>query len=133
VSFGLAKDERWAKAGYDIADAQFKLPFAPPASTSNSSQMKPVKLAQDAKTVTVDGDGFRLVFDKSEGGIAQIVRDGVAMLAPGRGPMENYADRKRGSNVGLYSSNSRPMPSPWNAAITRTCAGPRSREPIFPV
>ncbi len=86
MSFALAKDERWAKAGYDIADAQFKLPFAAPATTADSSQMKPVKFAQDAKTVTVDGDGFRVVFDKSEGGIAQIVRDGVAMLMPGGGP-----------------------------------------------
>jgi beta-galactosidase len=86
MSFALAKDERWAKSGFDIADAQFKLPFSAPAATSDSSRMKPLRLAQDAKTVTVDGDGFRVVFDKSYGGIAQIIRDGVAMLAPGGGP-----------------------------------------------
>jgi beta-galactosidase len=86
VTFSLAKDEIWAKTGYEIATAQFKLPAEAPAIVSQPSQMKPLKLAEDARLITVTGEGFSVVFDKAEGGISQIVRDGVPMLVAGGGP-----------------------------------------------
>jgi beta-galactosidase len=86
LSFVLAKDELWAKAGYDIASTQFKLPVVAPAAVSNASLMKPVKVTQDARFVTIEGDAFRVVFDKTEGGISQIARDGISLLVPGSGP-----------------------------------------------
>ncbi len=86
VSFTLAKDELWAKAGYEIAEAQFKLPVESPAVAADISNMKPVKLAQDEKQITVSGDGFSVVFDKNDGTIAQLIRDGVNVLIAGGGP-----------------------------------------------
>ena len=45
----------------------------------------------------------------------------------GRGPLENYPDRKRGAEVGRWSTTTdrlmTPYSPPWNAATTRTCAG----------
>ncbi len=86
LSFRLTKDEIWAKAGYEIAAAQFRLPFAAPAVTMNPQRMTPVKLAQDARQITVTGERFSVTFDKSEGGISQMTRDGVSLLAQGGGP-----------------------------------------------
>ena len=86
VGFRLPKDEIWAKAGYEIAAAQFKLPFEAPAVTLNPLRMRPVKLTEDAKQITVTGERFSVTFDKAEGGISQITRDGVPLLAAGGGP-----------------------------------------------
>jgi beta-galactosidase len=65
---------------------------------------------------TVFGDGTMLVDNqvKPEGTRIPLARVGVRMLLDrrldrfdflGRGPMENYADRKRGFDVGLYGSS----------------------------
>jgi beta-galactosidase len=90
IAFSLPKDEIWAKAGYEVANAQFKLPVEAPPVMVSTAQMKPVKLTEDAKSFTVTGDGFSVVFDKAEGGISQLVRDGVPMLAAGGGPKMNF-------------------------------------------
>ena len=90
IAFALAKDAVWAKAGYEVANAQFKLQVEAPPTSANTSQMKPVKLSEDARSFTVTGDGFSVVFDKAEGGIAQLVRDGVSLLAAGGGPKMNF-------------------------------------------
>ena len=86
VSFSLAHDERWAKAGYEVAAAQFTLPFAAPAPAADTAAMKPVSLSQDTTTITVKGAGFLVVFSKASGTIATLARDGVNLLAPGGGP-----------------------------------------------
>ena len=43
-------------------------------------------LTQDEKVVTVEGDRFSVVFDKGQGTISQLTRDGKAMLVEGEGP-----------------------------------------------
>ena len=47
----------------------------------------------------------------------------------GRGPHENYVDRKKGAAVGctgaLSPSSSRPTSNPPNVGAKRTCAGSR--------
>jgi beta-galactosidase len=87
VSFTLAKDELWAKAGYEVASAQFKFSGAAAvASTVDVTKMKPLKLEQTAAQVTVTGDRFAITFDKAEGTISKLVRDDVNLLASGGGP-----------------------------------------------
>ncbi len=89
LSFALAKDEIWAKAGYEVAAVQFKLPVAAPAVAGDPSTLKPLRLVQEADRVTASGDGFSVIFDKIEGGITQLVRDGTPLLLPGGGPKMN--------------------------------------------
>ena len=84
VAFTLAKDQLWAKKGYEVAAAQFQLPVSAPPAVAAAG--KPVSLAQDEKAVTVAGDGFTVVFDKAAGTIAALNRDGVNLLAAGGGP-----------------------------------------------
>ena len=50
------------------------------------TKMKPLKLEQDDQQITVSGDGFAVAFDKAEGTISQLERDGVNLLAAGGGP-----------------------------------------------
>lgn len=84
VSFKLAKDEIWAKAGYEVAAAQFTLPVQAPASASDPSKMKPLKLEVADGKITVSSDAFTVAFEN--GVISRMTRDGVELLAPGGGP-----------------------------------------------
>lgn len=87
-------------------------------------------LGEDGFTVThaavfsIRGDGTIRVFNTFNSSNPELVlgRIGVRMfLAPqfnqfkyfGRGPMENYSDRKRGSDVGLYSSSVQEQMTPY--------------------
>lgn len=86
VSFALAKDELWAKADYEVASAQFKLPVAAAAPTADMKEMSLLKLDQTDAQVTVTGERFAVTFDKADGSISKLVRDGVNLLTAGGGP-----------------------------------------------
>jgi beta-galactosidase len=84
VAFSLAKDQLWAKEGYEVAAGQFPLPVSAPSAVAAAD--KPVRLAQDDAAITVSGDGFTVVFDRATGTISALERDGVNVLAAGGGP-----------------------------------------------
>jgi beta-galactosidase len=86
LSFQLAKPEIWAKAGYVIATQQFELSEPSTAKMMLAQSRGALKLAQDDKTITVQGDRFSIVFRKAQGTISQITRDGTTMLVEGEGP-----------------------------------------------
>ena len=89
ISFTLKNDELWAKAGFEVAAVQFELPRGPEkigARILAQRQVKPLRLQQNEKQITVQGEGFSVVFDKAEGTISQLVRDGVNLLLPEGGP-----------------------------------------------
>ena len=85
LSCKLDHDTLWAKRGFEIATAQFALPLkADPAPAAKAAAMKPVKL--DEATLTVSGEGFQVVFDKTTGTISRLEKGGVNILAPAGGP-----------------------------------------------
>jgi beta-galactosidase len=86
ISFTLAKDELWAQAGYEVAACQFELPMGSDPKVADPGRMKPVKLEQTDAQVTVTGDRFSVAFDKSDGSISRLVREGVNLLTAGGGP-----------------------------------------------
>jgi beta-galactosidase len=86
LSIALGHDERWAKAGYELAAAQFTLPIAAPAVAVDPATLKPLALSQNDREIRVAGDAFTVVFDRAAGTIARIERDGVNVLAPDGGP-----------------------------------------------
>ncbi len=86
VSFKLAKDELWAKAGHEVAWQQFKLPAAAPAPVADVATMKPLKVANDAQGLAISGEGFAVKFDKAAGIISALERDGRNLLAAEGGP-----------------------------------------------
>jgi beta-galactosidase len=87
VSFTLAREEKWAKAGYEIASDQFRWPVENRATAANAADMPPVKVDDGADTIAIRGDGFAVSFSKSEGTISQLSRDGKNLLISGGGPM----------------------------------------------
>ncbi len=89
ISFTLNQDELWAKAGYEIAAGQLKLPTQLPAVTVNSSETSEVHLQDSGDLVTVTGKGFSVIFDKMTGTISQLVRDGQNLLLANGGPRLN--------------------------------------------
>lgn len=86
LSFVLARDEQWAKAGFEVAAAQFKLPTAAAVTTADLRTMKPLHMRRDKQTITVSADGFAVCFDSESGGISRLIRDGNDLLLPGGGP-----------------------------------------------
>ena len=108
ISYTIPKDEIWAKKGYEIASQQFKLPVKVATSTP-SSDAKPVAMTQNEKEITIKGDGFTVVFDMTTGTFSRLERNGLNILKSGGGPRlhlwraphrndDMYADRGWNSN-----------------------------------
>lgn len=85
ISFALDQPEIWAKAGYEVATAQFALPIHAPAANVAAAAAPALHLRQQ-NGITVEGRDFSIVFDKATGNIAQIARGGKQLLAPHGGP-----------------------------------------------
>ena len=67
--------------------AQFQLPVRDTGCRRRDAEKsKPVKLEKTDAQITVSGEGFSVMFDKSEGTISQLVRDKVNLLTAGGGP-----------------------------------------------
>ncbi|MEJ0090998.1 MAG: glycoside hydrolase family 2 TIM barrel-domain containing protein [Limisphaerales bacterium] len=90
ISFTLGQDELWAKAGYEIAAEQLKMPMQTAAVAANLPAMPAVHLqGDDASAIVVAGKIFSVTFDKTTGTISQLIRDGKNLLIVGGGPRLN--------------------------------------------
>lgn len=85
ISVKLASDEIWAKAGYEVATAQFELPIHAAVKPNKADQFSPATLRQGSK-ITVEGRGFSVVFDKATGTITEINRESTNLLVANGGP-----------------------------------------------
>ena len=89
VQFLLNKDMPWAKKGYVQMEEQLPVKAADakaPALADASAGKQAVKLTQNAGNITLEGDGFSVVFDKATGAIADLQYGGQAILKAGCGP-----------------------------------------------
>ena len=137
VAFTLAGNQRWAKKGYEVAAAQFKLPIRTP--TLGRFVGTPVSLTQDDKAVTVAGDGFAVVFDKATGTISALRRGDFNVLAAGGGPRLHLWRRRTatttcgptasGQDMGSTISSSRSRASPRSRPVRLPCASLRKSGP----
>ncbi|HEV2695212.1 MAG TPA: glycoside hydrolase family 2 TIM barrel-domain containing protein [Verrucomicrobiae bacterium] len=89
ISFTLRQEELWAKAGYEVAAEQFKLPDQSCAMTANPATLPAVHLQEGDSVITVTGTSFSVTFDKTTGTISQLMRDGENLLISGGGPRLN--------------------------------------------
>ena len=68
VSLRLAADEHWAKAGHQVATAQFAMPVkAANVSPPGIPATMPVRLEEDARRIVVFGEVFSMGFDRVRG------------------------------------------------------------------
>ncbi|MCX7682708.1 MAG: DUF4981 domain-containing protein [Anaerolineae bacterium] len=96
LSFTLAEDTSWAEKGHEVAWEQFKVPFdVPPSPTLPVAGMPALRLVESAAQAIVEGNGFRLAFDKAAGTIASFRYGEHELVARGprlnvwRAPTEN--------------------------------------------
>jgi beta-galactosidase len=86
ISFQLAQDKLWAKAGFEIAEQQFELHTPVPAIVSKS-QGGNLTLNDSKNAIKVKGTDFNLTFDKTKGTFTKMEKDGDNILRDEGGPM----------------------------------------------
>lgn len=80
ISYKQKHKTLWANEGFEAASEQFKLPVNTlPVEEAKISQ--PVKITQDAQSAKITGSNFSLVFDKQNGLLSQITKNGTNLLA----------------------------------------------------
>jgi len=78
-------DTKWAKGGYEIANAQFPLYVG--NIESETFAPGPLKVETTGQgNINVTGTGFQLIFDRQTGTLSELSRDGKNVLLPGGGP-----------------------------------------------
>jgi len=89
LSFALAEDAPWAEKGHQVAWEQFKVPFdVPEVPALLASEMGVLRLAESETQAVVEGQEFRLAFDKREGTLASFRYQGRELVE--RGPRLNF-------------------------------------------
>ena len=88
VAFELAQDELWAKAGEEVAAAQFKLPTAAYTAfrAAGTYDSQPLSMSKEDKQIVITGKDLRVAFDKASGAIAELSYGGKPVLMQGGGP-----------------------------------------------
>lgn len=85
ISYKQRDKTLWADKGFEVASEQFKLPInTPPVIETKVSQ--PVKLAQNAQTITISGKDFAVSFDKKSGLMNQLIKNGANLLTADGSP-----------------------------------------------
>ena len=102
LSFRLAGDTAWARAGHEVAWEQFRLPYEAPAAPGLPvEQMPALRLATSEAAIQVQGADFSLAFDRATGMITSWRHGGRELLARGplfnawRAPTENDAGMRQ--------------------------------------
>lgn len=100
LSWSLAEDTPWAKAGHEIAWEQIQVPYAvPEAPVISVADMPKLDWTESEQAITVQGEKFQLVFSKEQGTITSFTYNGEELLAKGmsfnvwRAPTDNDAPR----------------------------------------
>jgi beta-galactosidase len=81
IRFTLANDTRWAKAGHEVAWAQFLLPVDLPAPKPRALPKPPLSMEEDGDLIAVIGDAFSVSFEKKTGNLISWIHNGQRLLA----------------------------------------------------
>lgn len=84
ISFVLAKDELWARKGFELAAEQFELPLQPTVKAAPAAGQ--VTMSQNEKEIIITGADFRIVFDMTSGTFSALEKKGVNILMKNGGP-----------------------------------------------
>ncbi len=109
----LAQDTTWARQGHEVAWQQFVVPFAvPPKPVVRLKTMPELHVVEAEAAVTVQGAGFTVVFDRSEGRMVSYRAGGAELLRSG--PLENYY--RAPTDFDLLMGNPNASVHKWRAA-----------------
>jgi len=91
IQFVLGSDTLWAKAGHEIAWAQFAMPWKVPAIAPLPRAAMPALASDETGTqVVLSGSDFRVVFDKVRGTLHSWSKAGTELLTAGQGPKLSF-------------------------------------------
>ncbi len=119
-SFKLSRNEIWADAGFEIAAAQFKIPFPVPSHpAADTSSIPGLSLSDAGDSLVVNNTNLRLVFNKKSGTILSYEYAGLKLLETG--PVPNFWRAPNSNDRG----NGMPVRcSTWrDASLSRTVSG----------
>jgi beta-galactosidase len=85
VSYKQKEKTLWADKGFEVASSQFKLPLNTPPVFEVASKL-PVKMTQDAQSVTISGNGFTVGFDKKTGFMTSLINNGTNLFTADGSP-----------------------------------------------
>jgi len=96
ISFRLADDTCWAKAGYEVAWEQFALPVAPLQPTEfPASRMTSLQMEEEGRCLVIRGKEFFMRLDRTKGHLINWNYRGTELLTEGpkvniwRAPVDN--------------------------------------------
>jgi beta-galactosidase len=108
VRFSLAENTLWAAKGHEVAWEQMALPYIAPAGAAvQVAAMPALKVAESGPGIVVEGNTFRLEFDKTLGAITSLQYQGEELVKKGprlnfwRAPTENDANIFRDERAAL--------------------------------
>ncbi len=93
ISYVLKEDTEWAKAGYELANAQFELPIK-----TEKIKVTPkgsLNVVKNHCILRVEGENFEVNFDLVKGNITKVTKDGYTLIEDGpklnfwRAPIDN--------------------------------------------
>ena len=85
ISFIQNNDELWAKKGFEVASEQFQVPVSV-ADVPKADIKTPVTFIQNEKEITVKGNDFAIVFDKTLGTFSSFKKGNQDLLTGEGGP-----------------------------------------------
>lgn len=81
IYYTMKKDTVWAKKGYEIAFQQFELPIEALEKTMlGTIDMSSIIVSEDPNEIIMEGNDFKYIFDRNQGGFTQIEYNGVQMI-----------------------------------------------------
>ncbi|MET4082738.1 beta-galactosidase [Pedobacter sp. UYP30] len=86
VSFDLASDKLWASKGFEVAEQQLELPISLPA-VIDKSNGESLAVDQNKDSISISGNNFKIIFNKSTGTFSQLQEAGKNVLEQNGGPM----------------------------------------------
>lgn len=143
IDFRLAEDSLWANAGHEVAWAQFPLPVRSPQAPSwKVVDVPPLRWEEDSVTLSIQGNDFRLAFNKVYGRIESWSFAGMDLLKEGprmnfwRAPTDNdHRDVREWKASGLHWLQQRMDSFSWSAhddgRSLRVVVGIRVAPPIL--
>ena len=79
IEFALSEEKQWAPKGHIIASNQLALTGLP-STTKKPTNYSALNVKEDVKTITLDGKGFQLAFDKSNGALSSYKWNGKEQI-----------------------------------------------------
>ena len=104
IHMHLKEDKPWAKAGFVVAQEQFKLPFEAKSKTAEPLPgNRSLEIEENEKLLKVKNQSFSVAFDKSRGIIQELTYHDKEVIHLGKGPSLNAYRAPTDNDINLVA------------------------------